>query len=738
MILRWCAFLLATAAAVVQGDIASDTWVATDGLGRVLPTAAEVGPPRVNRTVALFYFINHPVRTTMPGPFDISKILAADPAALDKDTSPPWGPKIHHHWWGEPLFGYYCANDPAVLRKHAQMLGDAGVDVIVLDVSNGPTFDEVWRELFRVFAEVRAAGGHTPQIAFFCPFPPHPPYGLRSGEVRHLWETLYRPGLHPELWFRWKGKPLIIAYPSYAATAPAVDGYITSDPSDRKAERLQKGHTLGQSFAANARFGSVRICTPTFGKRPDSAATMRLRRDGPAGEIVAERRFTGIVDNSMLIIEFPEGQPPGKYHIELSAPESQVGWWSQKTAKKGVGGQAYRDGKPCEGTRQFGVEGVVDDEARQILDFFTFRYPLAGYRGEDKSPDGWPWLEVFPQHVYFGSDGKAEVMAVSVAQNANPTRKQPMSVPGAMGRRWHDGGNDPDPGMLAKGPNFQEQWDRALDVAPPAVFVTGWNEWTALRLPEFSGWRQKSGVFVDAFNPEFSRDCEPAKGVWGDAYYWQLVANIRRYKGVRQVSPVASRPIRIDGKFDDWKDVSPEFRDTADDAVRRDFPAWGARAGRYVDLSGRNDIVAAKVSRDGTNICFYVRTRKVLTEPDGDDWMRLFIDIDRDASTGWLGYDFVVERDAFGSGRTVVRRNKGGGSAGAFAWSAPLAELPAARAGNELEIAVPAAAFGTCLRADGFDFKWEDRALQAYDWTDFTLHGDAAPNDRYNFRAIIQ
>ena len=40
-------------------DTYSDTWVATDALGRRLPTYAEVGPPRKNRTVGLFYFLWH-------------------------------------------------------------------------------------------------------------------------------------------------------------------------------------------------------------------------------------------------------------------------------------------------------------------------------------------------------------------------------------------------------------------------------------------------------------------------------------------------------------------------------------------------------------------------------------------------------------------------------------------------------------------------------------------------------
>jgi hypothetical protein len=36
------------------------------------------------------------------------------------------------------------------------------------------------------------------------------------------------------------------------------------------------------------------------------------------------------------------------------------------------------------------------------------------------------------------------------------------------------------------------------------------------------------------------------------------------------------------------------------------------------------------------------------------------------------------------------------------------------------------------------DFKWADNCIAAGDWTDFTLNGDAAPNDRFNFRALFK
>src|ERR1035437_6576271 len=125
-------------------------WSATDALGRALPLSNEVGLPRPNRFVGIFYEPWQFPLTPIPkspnwnGPFDVSKILACDPQAFQKPASPLWGGFGQFHFWGEPLFGYYRINDPWVLRRHAQMLGDAGVDVLIIDVSNAETYREVY------------------------------------------------------------------------------------------------------------------------------------------------------------------------------------------------------------------------------------------------------------------------------------------------------------------------------------------------------------------------------------------------------------------------------------------------------------------------------------------------------------------------------------------------------------------------------------------------------------------
>ncbi len=191
-------------------DTFSDTWVGCDALGRKLPTYNEVGLPRQDRYVGVFYFLWLGAHNK-GGPYDITKILAQDPDAMQKKDSPLWGSMHAPHLWGESIFGYYKSDDEYVIRKHAQMLSDAGVDVIIFDVSNNATYKNNYMTLLRVFSDVRKQGGKTPQVAFLCPF------GDPSKVVAELYKDLYEPALYPGLWFRWEGKPLIMADPAYCA-----------------------------------------------------------------------------------------------------------------------------------------------------------------------------------------------------------------------------------------------------------------------------------------------------------------------------------------------------------------------------------------------------------------------------------------------------------------------------------------------------------------------------------------
>ncbi|HSW47060.1 MAG TPA: hypothetical protein VLM89_15965, partial [Phycisphaerae bacterium] len=369
------------AAATAPADRCVGTpWPAIDALGRSLPTPAEVGQPKPDRFVGIFYFLWLNERANKSphwdGPYDVSRILEKDPDALKKPDSPLWGPIGVSHYWSEPLYGYYLSEDPWVLRRHARLLADAGIDTLIFDTTNAITYRPVYMKLCEVFTQVRREGGRTPQIAFMV--------NTRAGETaQELFRDLYQPGRYRELWFHWQGKPLLICDPKEAA--PELREFFT----------LRRAH------------------------------------------------------------------------------------WPFKLVN---------------------------------------------------TPYAWHWESTYPQvYGYTDDPNKPEQVNVAVAQNLRVADGgvTNMSNGDARGRSFHEGKQDLSPGAVNHGYNCQEQWKRAIELDPPFVMVTGWNEWIAGR------WGNPGGpiVFVDQLDQEFSRDIEPMKGGHGDNYYWQLVANVRRYKG---------------------------------------------------------------------------------------------------------------------------------------------------------------------------------------------------------------
>ena len=172
-----CAAAVNSLAAEPLWDTFADTWVATDALGRALPTNAITGHPKPNKTVGIFYFTwlgqhDHVV-------YDISKILAANP------TDPQWGPAGRFHFWGQPLFGYYQSADEFVIRKHAQMLTDAGVDVIILDVTNASTYRNVCMTICKVYDDIRkAASARRSSASSLTPPAPKPSTNSTTISIR--------------------------------------------------------------------------------------------------------------------------------------------------------------------------------------------------------------------------------------------------------------------------------------------------------------------------------------------------------------------------------------------------------------------------------------------------------------------------------------------------------------------------------------------------------------------------
>src|SRR3546814_7001595 len=112
------------------------------------------------------------------------------------------------------------------------------------------------------------------------------------------------------------------------------------------------------------------------------------------------------------------------------------------------------------------------------------------------------------------------------------------------------------------------------------------------------------------------------KGGLCDNFYYQMVAKIRLFKGMPASNETGSPvTIAIDGKFDDWEEVIPEYAAHRGNTLHRDSPGWGDL--HYMNKTGRNDIVRAKVARDSQFLYFYAETAAPLTSSGQPGWMRL-------------------------------------------------------------------------------------------------------------------
>ena len=190
---------------------AQSSWVATDNLGRTLPTAEEC-PFKTDkpRTVGIFYITWHTpnLHDGKPYTYDVTKLLEENP---ERSKGNPDFPYATYHW-GEPEYGYFLSQDRYVCFHDLSMLADAGVDVLIMDVTNAVCYWDEWEVLFKTMQEMKALGNKVPKFCFWA-F-----NGNVIDVVQSLYERFYKTPRYQDCWFYWDGKPLLL----YNAT-PSVD-----------------------------------------------------------------------------------------------------------------------------------------------------------------------------------------------------------------------------------------------------------------------------------------------------------------------------------------------------------------------------------------------------------------------------------------------------------------------------------------------------------------------------------
>jgi hypothetical protein len=288
-----------------------------------------------------------------------------------------------------------------------------------------------------------------------------------------------------------------------------------------------------------------------------------------------------------------------------------------------------------------------------------------------------------------------------------------------------------DKSMTDHGYNFQAQWDHAIQSDVQFALVTGWNEWIAQRQDGAGVGDPDKVVFIDTASLEYSRDAEMMRGGYFDNYYMQLVYNIERFKGdVPVIVQDARKPINTTGEFDQWDDVLVSYTDPKGDTANRNGKGYGDVT--YTDDSGRNDIVSSKIIHDTQNIYFYARTASTVSMYDqSSSWMQLYLDVDRSTSTGWYGYDYIVNYQASGYYTTTVAKYTGTDGEYEFTKTGKASYRVS---GNEIMIELPLELLGIsdCSKIN-MEFKWADSDTTYTSMEQFYCEGDAAPLGRLNY-----
>lgn len=613
-------------------DIYPDTWVATDALGRIQPTQAETGDVKTDkkREVGIFYVTWHNSDLyNMPSPYDgdVTKVLERDPSARLDGKSKSWTVGSYH--WGEPEVGYFLSADPYVIRRDISMLSDAGVDVLILDVTNGVRYWEAWEALWKVMTDMKAEGNKVPKFCFWS-F-----NGNMILSVQELYDKVYKDGRYKDLWYYRDGKPLLLynADPTCDANGAGYkghDNYLYDPDAVTNPANPHYGDTL---YTSKQLTFYPKYITDFFSLRNMWWGYYRW----------ANKRFIGGEGNWSF------GQDLGDKNVQKLSPRERTATWKGQLEEFAVTPAQHSSTMIGKSWRMSTGEPKLDEHD-------------------------------MPVPTYVPATGKVE---------ENPT---------------------------AHGIYFQDRWDEALSVDPQFIYINDWNEWSAGKFAmncNFLG-RKSDFAFIDQYNAEFNRTIAPMKGGYTDNYYMQMVANIRKYKGVREIPSNK-------GYFTSWNDIQVEYRDTRGDITHRDFHGYAKL--HYKDELGRNDIVRAKVGVTKKDLLFYVETAAPLQgrdKPDG--WMLLFIDSDKDSSTGWHGYDFMVQ-----GGILLAYDGKQWNEAG---------KATTAVESNSLVVTIARKALKLKGKSLCFDFKWADNPANLDSPIGLATGGDTAPNRRFNYRFV--
>lgn len=410
------------------------------------------------------------------------------------------------------------------------------------------------------------------------------------------------------------------------------------------------------------------------------------------------------------------------------------------------------EGKPL----VFGnYSGLSGDIKKKVDAKFTVRGSWA-WTDQDNY---WPWLQEYQAKFNssgatrveltvggWGRDAKGNFESLSVAMGHHPSSSKGRSFVNNLEPNNKKGDMEfSSVEQAGKGLCFEAQFlsmqyllEQKVGTDQPFVMmITGWNEWIAgcyhADTPQNMANTTAKFHYVDQFNCEFSRDGEPMRnqdgyGI-GDNYYYQMVDYIRQYKGIT-ATPVADHQTSINiYDLSDWDAIDMMYMDSLYDVEHRNSISYDPRY-RYINNTGRNDIDYAKVSQDEGNLYFLVKTSHDIIIDNDAQWMNLYLNVDGDITTGWEGYDYVLNRDRDSFVVTVEKFKNNTFETEVVGGAYYYLE------GAYMTLRLSKELVGVSGKLSDMIFKWADNSVDNGDPMAFMDLGDAAPDNRFGFHYI--
>lgn len=334
--------------------------------------------------------------------------------------------------------------------------------------------------------------------------------------------------------------------------------------------------------------------------------------------------------------------------------------YSEKTMKS-LYDNLYSKGY-CESTwfKPDGVKpliiGKFDDKnlkmEETINNFFYFKDSQWPF--DPPSENGFPWMDwEKPQRNYNG------IMNVSLAQHP----AVPISDTFLNGAKNYDRGytlSNPVNGnmdAILHGTNAQEEWDYALKIDPEMVLVTGWNEWVAIKQVYEEGTPRERIQFCDNFDIALSRDIEPMSGGYNDAFYLQLIQNVRRYKGItKKETKAVKSTIDINGDISSWDNIKNVYRNISKTAYGRNAFDFANKTKLKLDAP-KNFIEEIRMTNDSESIYVLIKTEQnIVLDTQSKNSLNLFIGVGDVSNQGWNSYSYVINRSPNAEGKTSLEK----------------------------------------------------------------------------------